>query len=297
MDISIIIVSYNTRELLKDCLISVKSAKSNLKVEVFVVDNDSNDKTKEMVKNDFPNVTLIANKKNVGFSKANNQALKKAKGKYILILNPDTILSPDTLNKMHSFMQENKDIAIATCRVELPNGKLDRDCRRHFPSPWRAFSHFVRLSNIFKHSKLFDQYYMGYLPDNIEHEIDSCVGAFMFIRKSTLDKVGLFDEDFFFYGEDLDLCWRFKQKGFKIYYTPVAKIIHYKGAASGLKSTSAHLTKATQESKKKALFESVHAMELFYKKHLQHVYLFFINWLVLISLKVLEKIRTKSANI
>ena len=297
MDISIIIVSYNTRELLGDCLKSIKSATKSLKVEVFVVDNNSKDKTVEMVSNKFPDVLLTSNKTNLGFSKANNQAIRKAKGKYILILNPDTILQPETLDKMFKFMNKNKDIAVATCRVQLPNGNLDRDCRRRYPTPWRAFTYFSGLSKIFAHSKIFDQYQMGYVSNKQMHEIESCVGAFMFIRKFALDKVGLFDEDFFFYGEDLDLCWRFKQKGFKIYYTPITKIIHYKGAASGLKSTSVHLTKATQESKKRALFESVHAMELFYKKHLQVKYPFFINWPVLISLKVLEKVRAQSANI
>lgn len=297
MQVSIIIVSYNTRELLAGCLKSIEKATKNLSAEVFVVDNNSSDQTAELMKKSFPAINLIANKTNVGFSKANNQALKIAKGKYILILNPDTKLMPDTLVSIVDFMENKPNISMATCRVELPKGGLDRDCRRHFPSPWRALSHFSGLSKVFKHSKLFDQYYMGYLPDSIEHEIDSCVGAFMFIRKSALDKVGLFDEDFFFYGEDLDLCWRFKQKGFKIYYTPITKIIHFKGAASGLKSTSTHLTKATQESKKRALFESVHAMELFYIKHLKDKYPFFVNWLVLISLKVLEKVRSQSANI
>ena len=294
MDISIIIVSYNTRELLRDCLISIKLAISNLKVEVFVVDNNSYDNTYEMVKNDSPWVTLIANKKNVGFSKANNQAINKAKGSYILVLNPDTILSSDTLDKMFSLMKKNKDIAVATCKVELPNGRLDRDCRRLYPTPWRAFTHFSGLSKIFSNSKLFDQYQMGYISENTEHGIDSCVGAFMFVRASAIKKVGLFDEDFFFYGEDLDWCYRFKKAGFKIVYTPITKIIHYKGAASGIKPTSAHLTKATRYSKKRALFESVHAMELFYEKHLKEKYPFFINWLVLISLKILERIRVLS---
>ena len=295
MDISIIIVSYNTRELLRDCLISIKSAKNNLKVEVFVVDNNSYDNTKEMVKNDFPEVTLIANKKNVGFSKANNQAIKKAKGSYILVLNPDTILSSNTLDKMFSLMKKNKDVAVATCRVELPNGKLDRDCRRLYPTPWRAFTHFSTLSRVFPNTKLFDQYQMGHISDKLEHEIESCVGAFMFVRTANIKKVGLFDEDFFFYGEDLDWCYRFRQAGFKIAYTPSTKIIHYKGAASGMKQTSAHVTKVTRQSKKRALYESVHSMELFYKKHLKEKYPFYINWLVLVSLKILERIRVLSA--
>ena len=295
MDISVVIVSFNTKELLESCLKSLEVATKGLKAEVFVVDNSSSDTTIEMVKNDFPKVLLTANKENDGFSKANNQSLKRASGKYVLVLNPDTQVLPKTIFRMIEFMEKNQEVGIATCRVELPNGQLDLDCRRHFPTPWRAFTHFSGLSKIFKGSKLFDQYYMGYLPQDKKHEVDSCVGAFMFVRTGAMKKVGLFDEDFFFYGEDLDWCWRFKEKDYKIMYTPITKIIHYKGAASGMKPTSAHLTKATRESKKRALYESVHAMEIFYKKHYFEKYPFFITWFILLILKLLKIYRVNSA--
>jgi len=231
------------------------------------------------------------NSQNLGFSRANNKAIEKAKGKYILILNPDTKLQKDTLSKMINFMESEEDIGIATCRVELPNGKLDKDCRRHFPTPRRAFTHFFGLSRIFSGSKIFDQYYMGYIKESVEHEVDSCVGAFMFVRRSAIKKVGLFDEDFFFYGEDLDWCWRFKEAGYKIIYTPVTKIIHYKGAASGIKPLSAHLSKATIESKKKAVIESTRAMELFYEKHFVNKYPRLLTWMVISCVKTLGKYR------
>ena len=295
MDISTVIVSFNTKELLVDCLNSLKPALKNLKNEIFVSDNNSHDQTVETVRSLFPEVKIIANSQNLGFSKANNQAIKKAKGKFVLILNPDTKVMPETIKTMLKFMEKDEKIAVATCCVELPDGNLDRDCRRHFPTPWRAFYHFSGLSKVFRGSKIFDQYHMGYLPENIEHEVDSCVGAFMLVRSSAIKKVGLFDEDFFFYGEDLDWCWRFKEAGYKIMYNPQVKIIHYKGAASGMKLTSKHLTKANRQSKKRALYESVHSMELFYKKHYQDKYPFFVNWLVLISLKILERIRVLSA--
>ena len=295
MDISIIIVSYNTQELTAKCLKSIKSAIQNLKVETFVVDNNSHDSTVQMIRKEFSWINLITNKENLGFSKANNIALKKAEGKYFLILNPDTEVYKDTLSKMYKYMEENPNVGIATCRVELSSGSLDSDCRRHFPSPWRAFTHFLGLSKLFKGSKIFDQYYYGYLKDDKEHEVDACVGAFMMVRSEAVKKVGLFDEDFFFYGEDLDWCWRFREKGYKIIYTPITKILHHKGAASGLKPTSQHLTKATKESKKRALYESVHSMEIFYKKHYTDKYPLFINWLVTMSLKLLERIRVSSA--
>ncbi|KKR88110.1 MAG: WsbD [Candidatus Curtissbacteria bacterium GW2011_GWA1_41_11] len=289
--LSVIIVSYNTKELLKDCLDSIQLSIEGIEGEIFVVDNNSSDNTISLIKAKYKWVKLIENKSNLGFSKANNIAIKKAKGKYLLILNPDTKLRKDTISKMINFMQSRDEIAVTTCRVELPSGSMDRDCRRHFPTPWRAFAHFSGLSKIFSGSKIFDQYQMGYLSENTEHEVDSCVGAFMFIRASAIKKVGLFDEDFFFYGEDLDWCWRFKQLGYKIVYTPVTKIIHYKGAASGIKPPSAHLSKATIESKKRAVVESTRAMELFYQKHYTDKYPRLITWSVILSVKLLEKYR------
>ena len=291
LQLSIIIVSYNTKELLEDCLESIKTAAKRIESETFVVDNNSSDGTSNLVKSKFNWVKLIENKSNIGFSKANNKAIKEAKGEYILILNPDTKVGKDTFTKMINFVQSRKELAVATCRVELPNGKLDKDCRRHFPTPWRAFTHISGLSKIFSESKIFDQYQMGYIPEYEEHEVDSCIGAFMFVKKSAIKKVGLFDEDFFFYGEDLDWCWRFKQSGYKIIYTPVTKIIHYKGEASGIKPPSAHLSKATIESKKRAVLESTRAMELFYQKHYTDKYPRLITWAVILSVKLLEKYR------
>lgn len=291
MDLSIVIVSYNTNELLKDCLESVKTAIKGIKTEVFVIDNNSQDGTPEMVKKDFPWVKLIANGKNVGFSKANNQAIKKAKGEYILILNPDTKVLPETFSKMLDFMKKNLQVGIATCRVEFPNGKLDVDCRRHFPTPWRSFTYFSGLSKLFKGSKIFDQYNYGYSDDNHGQEIDACVGAFMLIPRKAIEKVGMFDEEFFFYGEDLDWCYRFREHGYKIVYTPITKIIHYKGASSGIKKSSQEVTKATVETRKMVMRQSVRAMRIFYRKHYEKKYPFFINWLVYSGMFLMEKYR------
>lgn len=291
MQLSIIIVSYNTEELLSDCLESIAVAKRGLETETFVVDNSSIDKTVETVKQKFPWVKLIENPQNLGFSKANNIALNLAKGKYILILNPDTVLQKDTLFKMVEFMDNNPKFSMATCKVELENGKQDLDARRRFPTPWRAFCHFSHLSKIFKNINFFSEYYMDDISQDQEHEVDACTGAFMFIRSNALKKVGFFDEDFFFYGEDLDLCYRFRQNGYKIVYTPITKIIHYKGASSGIKEHSKHLSKITQESKAKAIRESTRAMKLFYKKHYQTKYPFFITQPVLVAISTLTLIR------
>ncbi len=291
IDISVVIVSYNTKELLYNCLKSVTTAANGLNLEIFIVDNNSHDGTANFIKKNFPNIKLIANKKNLGFSKANNLALKIAKGKYVLILNPDTVLEKNTLLQMKKFMDENQQTAMATCTVELANGQLDRDARRRFPTPWRSFCHFSHLSKIFKNVNFFSEYYMDDLPADQEHEVDACAGAFMFTRLSVLKKVGFFDEDFFFYGEDLDLCYRFKQNGYKITYTPITKIIHYKGASSGIKKHSEHLSKITRDSKIIAIKESTRAMELFYKKHYMDKYPFFVTQPVLTAIKILTQIR------
>ena len=291
MLLSIVIVSFNVEELLAKCLGSIEKYSEDITKEVFVVDNNSSDNTVLRIRKDFPKVTLIANKKNLGFSKANNQALKKAKGDYLLVLNPDTELKQGTLHKMIGFMRKNKDVAVSTCRVELADGSLDRDCRRHFPTPWRSFCHFSNLSKIFPKSKIFDQYYIGYMPDNIEQEVDACAGAFMIIRAEALKKVGYFDEDFFFYGEDLDWCFRFKEAGYRIIYTPITKIIHYKGASSGIKDSSKKISKATKESKRRVLYESTRAMRLFYEKHYKTAYPPIVKWFVLTGVKFLETVR------
>ncbi len=242
-----------------------------------------------MVEAHFKEVKLIVNKQNLGFSTANNQALKKATGKYILILNPDTILEPNTLKVMIAFFQNQKDIGMATCRVELASGKLDRDCRRRFPTPVRAFAHFSHLSKVYP--KVFGRYYFEDISANEVHEIDACAGAFMFTTKEVIQKVNYFDEDYFFYGEDLDLCYKIKKTGLKIFFTPQTKIIHYKGASSGMKKHSQHLSKIDKSAKAKVLRESTRAMEIFYKKHYQKTYPSIVTYVVIVTIKLISLAR------
>jgi len=291
IDLSIIIVNYNTKELLKDCLKSIQTSRGLTSYEIFVVDNASSDKSVEMVKKDFSNVLLSSNRQNLGFAKANNQAIKKASGRYILLLNPDTKVEENTLWEMVRFMDQNSKIGIATCRVELPNGELDRDCRRSFPTPWVSFSKFSGLAKIFPKTKLFGSYQLTYLDEDKLSEIDACVGAFMMVRREAIVKIGLLDERFFFYGEDLDWCYRFKEKGWQIVYNPSVKITHYKGASSGMKHSSRHVTTATTKAKRKALVASTEAMKIFYQKHYQGYYPKIVTILVFGGIWLLEKIR------
>jgi len=291
IDLSIIIVNYNTKELLKDCLESIQTSQELTSDEIFVVDNASSDKSVEMVKKDFPNVLLLSNRQNLGFAKANNQAIKKASGRYILLLNPDTKVEKNTLWEMIRFMENNPKVGVATCRVELPNCELDRDCRRSFPTPWVSFSKFSGLAKIFPKTKLFGSYQLTYLDEKKLSEVDACVGAFMMVRREAIDKIGLLDERFFFYGEDLDWCFRFKEKGWQIVYNPSVKITHYKGASSGMKHSSQHVTTATTKAKRKALIASTEAMKIFYQKHYQGRYPKVVTLLVFGGIWLLEKIR------
>lgn len=259
--------------------------------EIFVVDNASIDGSVEMVKKEFPQVNLIASDKNLGFAKANNLALKQAQGDYILFLNPDTIVLPETLPAMLKFMDENKDVGIVTCKVQLANGELDWDCHRGFPTPWASLTRFLGIYKLFPKSKIFNQYYLSYLPMAQIHEIDSCAGAFLLTRREVLNEIGFWDEDYFFYGEDIDLCFRAKKAGWKVVYNPNAKIIHYKGASSGIKKTTQKVTKATSESRQKALRASVDAMRVFYDKNLKGQYPAIVDILVYAGIWVLRQKR------
>jgi len=260
-------------------------------MEIFVVDNASQDGSVKIVQQEFPQVKLIASDKNLGFAKANNLALQQAQGRHLLFLNPDTIVPEETLPKMIKFMDENPTVGVATCYIELTSGGMDPDCHRGFPTPWAAFCFFTKLEKLFPRSKIFGAYHQTWKNLAKTHEIDACCGAFMMVRRVAIEEVGIWDEDFFFYGEDLDWCYRFKEKGWKVMFYPRVKIIHHKGASSGMKRGSQQVTKATKESKRQALQASTDAMRIFYEKHYRQKYPAPITWLVLGGIKLMEKIR------
>lgn len=267
IDISIIIVSYNTKEFLQKCLNSIKSSTGRLTREVFVIDNASQDSSAKLVKEKYEWVHLIESSKNLGFAKAANQAVKKAKGRYILLLNPDTILEKNTLWETLKFMDKNPEAGVSTCRVELESGEIDWASHRGFPTPWRSFSYFSRLSKLFPNSKLFGGYHLEYEDLRRIHEIDSPSGAFYLVRQEAVKKVGLLDEDYFMYAEDLDWSYRIKEAGFKIFYYPKVKVTHSKGAASGMHSIK---SKATSKDRRQATESFYETMKIFYKKHYEN---------------------------
>ncbi len=230
--LSIIIVNYNVKHFLEQCLISVFNACINIRYEVFVVDNNSVDGSCTMVKERFPKVKLLENKKNYGFSYANNQAIKQAKGKYILLLNPDTVVEEDSFEKCIRFMDTNPDAGGLTVKMIDGKGNFLPESKRALPTPTVSFYKIFGFTGLFPKSKRFAKYYLGHLNENEINEIEILPGAFMFLRKETLDKTGLLDEEYFMYGEDIDLSYRITKKGYKNYYYPKTTIIHYKGEST-----------------------------------------------------------------
>ncbi len=211
---------------------SVHSALKGINAEVFVVDNASSDDSCSMVKQKFPTVKLIENYQNVGFSKANNQAIVQSQGKYILLLNPDTVVQEDTFNKCIAFMNSHGDAGAITVKMIDGKGNYLPESKRGFPSPWVSFFKIFGLTSLFPKSKIFARYYLGHLDKNATNQINVLPGAFMFIRKEALNQSGLLDEQFFMYGEDIDLSYRITQAGYKNYYYPECQIIHYKGEST-----------------------------------------------------------------
>lgn len=236
IDISIVIVNYNVEHFLKQCLQSVFAAKGGLNLEVWVVDNNSVDGSVKMVKDLFPEVKLIVNTENLGFSRANNLAMEKANGKYQLILNPDTVLEQDTLQLCFDFMENTPLSGAVGVKMIDGEGKYLPESKRGLPTPTVALYKMTMLNKLFPNSKTFGRYHLGYLsPDEI-NEVDVLSGAFMFIRSSVLESIGYFDEQYFMYGEDIDLSYRITQAGYKNYYFPETTIIHYKGESTKKKT-------------------------------------------------------------
>lgn len=284
MDLSIIIVNYKTKDLTLQTLTSVFQAdQPKGKLEVFLIDNASGDDTPKVVKQLFPKVKLILSQKNLGFAGGNNLGLRQAKGRYLLLLNSDTIIAKDTLIKMIEYMDKNPKIGLSTCRVELFNGQIDPASHRGFPTPWAALTYFTGLEKLFPRSKLFSQYHLGWKDFKTIHEIDSPVGAFFMLNKSALTQVGLLDENFFMYGEDIDLAYRIKQAGWKVTYVPITTITHLKGA-SGIGSKAKALRLYTTRS----FFDT---MKLFYQKHYRKKYFFLFRYLIFTGIDLIKNLK------
>jgi GT2 family glycosyltransferase len=254
MKLSIVIVSYNVKCFLEQCLKSVEKAVANLDAEIFVVDNNSSDGSQLMIKEKFPAVQFIENKDNVGFAKANNQAIKIATGDFVLLLNPDTLVEEDTFHKCVHFLENHPDAGALGVKMINGNGEFLPESKRGLPLPNVAFYKIFGLAKLFPKSEKFGSYHLSYLDKEQINSVEVLSGAFMMIKKEVLDKIGLLDESFFMYGEDIDLSYRIMQAGYKNYYFPEARIIHYKG-------------ESTKKGSLNYVFVFYKAMQLFVKKH------------------------------
>ncbi|MGZ4099479.1 MAG: glycosyltransferase [Bacteroidia bacterium] len=254
LQLSIIIVNYNVKHFLEQCLYSVFKATKNLEAEVFVIDNNSVDGSVALIKQKFPQVRLIVNTVNTGFSVANNQGIKLSRGKYILLLNPDTVVQEDTFEKTVAFMEAHPDAGGLGIKMLDGLGNFLPESKRGLPTPNVAFYKIFGFAKLFPHSQKFGQYHLTYLDKDHNHEVDILSGAFMLMRKEALDKVGLLDETFFMYGEDIDLSYRITQGGYKNYYFAESSIIHYKG-------------ESTKKSSVNYVLVFYKAMAIFAKKH------------------------------
>lgn len=254
MELSIIIVNYNVQYFLENCLLSVFQSLRGIEAEVFVVDNNSIDGSLKMLEKKFPQVNVIVNTSNKGFSKANNQAIAQAKGEYILLLNPDTVVKEDTFRICMDFFKANPHAGGLGVKMFDGKGLFLPESKRGLPTPEVAFYKIFGLSQLFPKSKKFGQYHLGHLSKDQNHEIDVLSGAFMMIRKKVLDKIGWLDESFFMYGEDIDISYRITKAGYKNYYLSDTSIIHYKG-------------ESTKKSSINYVFVFYRAMAIFAKKH------------------------------
>ncbi|MGC8865400.1 MAG: glycosyltransferase [Bacteroidales bacterium] len=254
MKLSVIIVNYNVEHFLEQCLHSVRKACEGIESEIWVVDNASADGSLRMLREKFPEVKVIANKENVGFARANNQAIRAARGEYILLLNPDTVVEEDTFMLTLTFMDEHPEAGGLGVKMVDGKGRFLRESKRGLPTPGTALYKIIGLASLFPRSPVFARYYMGHLSDDDVHEVEILAGAFMLLRKSVLDEIGLLDEDYFMYGEDVDLSYRILMAGYKNYYYPHTRIIHYKG-------------ESTRKSSVNYVFTFYQAMAIFARKH------------------------------
>jgi GT2 family glycosyltransferase len=270
MDLSIIIVTWNSQEYIRNCLDSIFLSSGNFSSEVIVVDNGSSDQTAKIVEEFYPQVNLIQNKRNLGYAKANNQGIKEAKGEYMLLLNPDTQVLEDALFLMYEFMEQNPKVRALGPKLLNPDETVQPSCRE-FPTFSTLIWEFLGLSRLFPKSKVFGRWRMGYFNFDKPREVDQPMGSCFMLRRKTLEDVGIFDENFGMFFNDVDLCYRIKKSGWKIYFYPDAKVIHHKGAS-------------TKKAKAKMIWLSHLAFYKFFRKHKTGLINRFLLFLFLIPL-------------
>ncbi len=265
--VAVIIVNYNVRDLLDRALRSLHETAGTLINEIWVVDNASTDDTADFLAQRWPNVNLVVNKENRGYSQANNQGIKKSQSDYILVLNPDTEVQRGALQELVEFMDSRPQAGVCGPKIISPQGYFRPECRRGFPTPLAAFSRLFGLATLFPRSRVFGKYHLTYLEPDYEAQVDALSGACMMVRRKATENVGYFDEDYFLYGEDIDWCWRMKKAGWEVWYIPRASIIHIKGASM-------------RRSSGRSDWFFFDAMRIFVRKHLRDKYPPPLLWLL-----------------
>ncbi len=266
MELSIAIVTHNTSAYLRSCLQSILLHAPECRYEIIVVDNGSSDATVPMLHAEFPQVLLIQNTQNEGFTRPLNQALKQAKGRFLIALNPDTIIHAHTFTPLLAYMEAHPQVGILTPKVLNADGSLQKQCRRGEARPLEVFGYFFHLAKLFPHNRALDGYLMSYLPENEIVEVKAVSGSFMLIRRAVIEQIGFFDEGFFAYQEDSDFCFRARQAGWKIIYNPQAQITHFGGmGGSGSQPM-------------RGIYEWHRSFFRYYRKHMAKDYFFLFNW-------------------
>lgn len=282
-EVAVVVVHYDTHELLERCLRALGGSQG-VTLDVTVVDNASRTFDAAAVEAALPGARVILNERNVGFAAAANIGLRRADGRYVLLLNADTIVEPDTLAKMVRYMDACPEVGLATARLVMENGKLDLACRRAFPTPTRSLYRLTLLSRLFPRSRRFGQYNLTYLDENVESEIDSPCGAFMMVRPEVIDRVGLLNENYFMYGEDLDWSFRMKSAGWKVMYNPAAAATHLKRASSA-------------NARVRTIRAFYDAMRIFYRTHYEAHYPGPVSWLIYRAIDAREVIELSAARL
>ncbi len=287
--LSIIILSYNTNAILKQCLESIYRYPPSDSFELIVVDNASSDGSSQMVLKHFNQVKLIQLQSNRGFAAGNNAGLKVSRGEYVMFLNSDTQIKAETLDQLIKFMDTNAGVGMVTPKVLLPDGSIDLACHRGFPTPWNALTYFTRLESLFPNFRLFGGYHQTWKDFNTTHTIDATAATAIIVRVSTIKQVGELDEQFFLYAEDLDWCKRFKDSGWDIVYYPHVTVLHHK-SASGKKRSLMSQSEQQQKLRQESIRHFYATMKQFYEKHYSQTYPKWLRRLVYLGIDLKQKL-------
>jgi len=293
--LSIVILNYNSGEYLSACLDSLQASITNHPFEVIIVDNNSTDSSANIKTKSYKlNLKIVRNKQNSGFSAGNNIGVRYTNphSKYLLFLNPDTIVQTNTVNSMVNLFKNNPKVDAATCKIILAKtNQIQPECHRGFPTPWRSFCYFSGLGKLFPDSLLFSGYFLGHLDLSKTHPIEACVGAFLMVKRAVGNTIAWWNESYFFYGEDLDFCFKLYQQGFKLYYYPDCFIAHFQGISSGIKSQTKNLSKASRITKILSAKASTSAMRIFYQQNYYQNYSKLTKFTVSTGINMLELVR------